>query len=1155
MIKQMTQLGYRLCLLLLAGSGALKAQQQFPVSMEGHGSTGTSAFIENKGQWPEQVLFLIRLQGMNAWITRSGAVYDLYSYSADTLVPDGIGQTEQIMHGKGQVIEVRHEGANPHPRPQGAGPYAWRHNYFLGNDPSRWATDVMIFREAWVRDIYPGIDQRWYLDNGNLRFDYIVHPGSDYSRIRLVTTGADRVLAFSDELVWQTCLGEVKQTGLLAYQWVNNEKQLVDARWYGAGDRAGFQIGHYDDGNMLIIDPLIYSTYLGGSQRDMPYSIQTDLAGNAYVTGSTASANFPTTPGAYDVTFTPNLSPENDVFVSKLDPTGSSLIFSTFIGGSANTVDNGYSLVLDASGNICVAGQTSSSDFPVTAGAYDQTFNGSADAFVLKLSSTGNALLFSGFLGSTASDMATCVGLDAAQNIYVYGQTASATFPVTAGAWDVSYNGGSSDLFVSSFNSNGSALLYSSYIGGTDLERPVPGGLGSGYDGRMAVDAAGQVYITGYTASADFPTTAGAWNTVYNGGVSDIFVAKLNSAGNNLLYSTYLGGSVGNNCVSCYPGGDYAHGIAVDASGNAYITGETWSYDFPHTPMAYDTTFNMAFRCIFVTKLNPGGTGLLFSTALGDSAQQHEANAIELDNQNNPVIIGYSTGGFPITPGAYDSLAGSHNVIIAKLSTNGNQLIYSTYLGTSNGQEGLVLSIDSSQFIYAAGTTRSAAFPTTPGAYDVTQNGGSYDDGFVTKLGICPVPFISVMPSVPVCENTPVTLQLSVTGAAYSWSDTSLTGNTPTVTPDTTTTYTVIVTDPGGCAGISTASVTVQVVQNSAGGVTVQVQPSDTICLGGQVTLNVLGGNGASGYSWSHPGLSGSSPQVTPPASTTYTVSVTNPAACWGTVTATVPVTVIAFTASVSAWPDDTLCPGETVTLTAQMNPPYSGATYQWLHGPAGAVTVADSAGLYTVIAAFGGCADTAAIPVAVLDLASQFPWAADDWDTTQQNLPVLVPVTVNDLLAGGGVNVFGSASHGSAVYTSGGILYTPDPGFSGLDSVRYLLCHPVCQAICDTAWVRIFVNAQKPLQIPEVLSPNGDGWNDLWVIENLDQYPDNTVVILNRWGDKLYSAAPYQNDWDGKGNCGMLAGNGTVPDGTYFFVLDLGAGNEIIKGFIEIAK
>ncbi|WP_332760930.1 DUF7948 domain-containing protein [Pseudarthrobacter sp.] len=391
---------------------------------------------------------------------------------------------------------------------------------------------------------------------------------------------------------------------------------------------------------------LVYSTYLGGSGSEFGGYVALDGMGNAYVTGTTQSADFPTTVGAHDT----SLTGFNDVFVTKLNTAGTALVYSTYLGGTGTAVgDQGNGIALDALGSAYVTGMTESADFPTTLGAFDTTLGGFRDVFATKLDPTGSALAYSTYLGGSGAEGSGGIVVDAAGSAYVGGLTPSADFPTTLGAFGTTFNGGF-DAFVTKLNLAGTGLVYSTYVGGSGFE------FGTATT-RIAIDGTGSAYVTGQTGSTDFPTTAGAFDTSL-GGPNDAYVTKLNAAGTGLDYSTYLGGS----------GSEAGSGVAVDASGSASVTGQTFSADFPTTAGAFDTTFNGGSGDAFVTKLSPTGSSLIDSTYLGGSGSDSGAS-IAVDAAGNTYVTGTTgSAGFPTTLGAFDTtLGGIRDVFVTKL--------------------------------------------------------------------------------------------------------------------------------------------------------------------------------------------------------------------------------------------------------------------------------------------------------------------------------------------------------------------------------------------------------------------------------------------------------------------------------------------------------
>ncbi len=448
-----------------------------------------------------------------------------------------------------------------------------------------------------------------------------------------------------------------------------------------------------------------YSTFLGGT--GVGYAIAVDPAGFVYVTGMTSGQAVHTTPGANDTT--PNGMV--DVFVAKLSVNGSELVYSTFLGGAS--WEEGYGIAVDTLGCAYIVGYTESSNFPTTLGANDTAINGT-DVFVTKLSADGSHLVYSTFIGGTGSEFGRGIAVDTSGCAYIIGDTSSSDFPTTPGANDTSPNG-ANDAFIVKLSADGSSLLYSTYLGGSDSE----------YGRSIAIDASGCAYVTGDTQSTDFPKTPGAYDTDYNSGIYDAFAAKLSADGSTLAYATYLGGSLDES--GC--------GIAIDDTGCAYLTGFTRSSSFPTTTGAWDTSHNGEFDA-YVAKLNPEGSALCYSTFLGGGATEY-GRSITVDAVGCAYVTGQtSSANFPTTIEAADGayIGGTYDGYFAKLRVDGSRLVYSTYIGGSNADDGCAIASNAARQIFITGNTQSSDFPITAGAYNSTLIGTS--DPFVSKIDI-----------------------------------------------------------------------------------------------------------------------------------------------------------------------------------------------------------------------------------------------------------------------------------------------------------------------------------------------------------------------------------------------------------------------------------
>ncbi len=696
-------------------------------------------FEANQGQVEAgQVRYISRGAGYTIYLTPTG-------FSLDMIRPD-----------QGVAVKAELVGGNPDPPMIGLDQLPGRSHYFSGTDPTRWRTDIPNFERVQYRAVWPGIDAIFYGHQRLLEYDFVVAPGADPGQIGLSFAGVEPQLAGNGDLLLLSAGEEVlrlQAPGI--YQEQDGRRQRVEGGFVVDREQVvSFWLGQYDPDLPLFIDPLIYSTFLGGSGDDYSWysgsgGLAVDSNGNAYVTGRTSSADFPATPGAYDPTPNGNY----DVFVTKLNPAGAAVVYTTYLGGSGHDV--AYDLAVDSSGNAYVTGWTYSPNFPTTPGTYDPTLGSSGkDVFIAKLNPAGAALVYSTYLGSSnQSDEGHDIAVDSSGNAYVTGSTGSTVFPTTAGAFDPTFNGGT-DIFVTKLNPAGTALVYSTYLGGS-------GAIGEDAFG-LAVDSSGQAYVTGYTGATNFPTTAGAYDPTYNGGY-DVFVSQLNPAGSALVYSTYLGGS----------DPDYGYGLAVDSSGSAYVARASGR----------------------VTRLTPDGAGLVYSTYLGGLA----IHSVAVDSAGNAYVTGYTDAAdFPITPGADDPTynGGGADAFVSKLNPDGSVLVYSTFLGGSGHDSGWDLAVDSEVNVYVTGRTNSADFPTPAGGYDPSYN-GSYDV-FVTKLTTDLTPPTNPTTVVETGGANDNTWQNSVSDPAFSWSgaDDDISGvagyywcfsTSPTCTPDTWT--------------------------------------------------------------------------------------------------------------------------------------------------------------------------------------------------------------------------------------------------------------------------------------------------------------------------------------------------------------------------------
>ena len=661
------------------------------------------------------------------------------------------GATLGLRHaGGGDVLRLHVVGANPDAPAAGADELVTKTNYLIGDDPSQWRTNVPNYGKVTYDDVYPGIDLVYYGNQGQLEYDFVVAPGASPQVIQLSVEGAEGLrLNRRGDLVIHTAGGDVVQQAPVLYQEVGGVRRPVSGRFVLDGTEVRFRVGRYDHSRPLVIDPVLsYSTYLGGSGSEQAKAIAVDADGNAYVSGYTQSTNFPTTPGAV----TPAFGGVWDAFVTKLDPTGTQALYSTYLGGNSSDQANG--IAVDAAGHAYVTGSTLSGNFPVTAGAFQANpMNGAIHAFVAKLNPTGTGFVYSTYLGGTDGydSLAKGVAVDAAGSAFVTGYTASAAFALrnpiqgTHADEDDGESWGYYDAFVAKLNPAGSDLVYSTFLGGADDD--------FGYD--IAVDAAGSAYVAGFTAAThpidptywprQFPTTPGAFQSASPapGGGQVPFVTKLTPDGSAWAYSTFLGGGSGY---------DYGDGIAVDAAGSAYVTGGTRSADFPTTDGALDRSFGGEHDA-FVTKLNPAGSGLVYSTYLGAGGTD-QGRGIAVDGAGNAVVTGHtSSADFPVLSAAQPAAGGNGDAFVTRLNADGSAVAASTFLGGMYPEEARGVALDPAGNVYVTGVTNSPDYPTTAGAFQPTRPGTSGDEAFVAKLDLTPPAFSLTIDDVTVTEG------------------------------------------------------------------------------------------------------------------------------------------------------------------------------------------------------------------------------------------------------------------------------------------------------------------------------------------------------------------------------------------------------------------
>ncbi|HSU55938.1 MAG TPA: SBBP repeat-containing protein [Candidatus Dormibacteraeota bacterium] len=691
-----------------------------------------------------------------------------------------------------RVVRMSFVGADPNAAMTGGAPMPTKVNYLIGNDPRNWRAGVTTFSQVRVDNLYPGVQMVYHGSADQLQFDFTVAPGGDPGVIAIRFDGVTRLTLNSEgDLIISLGPHQIIQPRPTIYQLIGGAEQAVTGGYVLKGPRTvQFSIGNYDRSLPLVIDPsLSYSSYFGGNSSDLALAVKVDTNGFVYVAGQTISTKFPfpLPPGGFSQGFQGGRV-NGDGFVAKFDNTASNLLYFTYLGGSKS--DAALDLAVDAAGHAFVTGFTDSPDFPVTnavfptiGGGRSPTFESFAtDAFVSELNETGSGFVYSTYLGGTLADRGIGIAVDPIGNTYVTGFTFSSNFPVTVSTALQTRIAGSNDVFVAKFATNGSALLYSTYLGGTNLDE------GTG----IAADAAGLAYITGYTASTNFPVTSKALQTNINTQILparfykgkkvplDAFVTVIDTAvlaapnqaptnGASLRYSTYLGGT--NN--------DTGFRLALDANSNIYVTGRATPPDFPNASLlSLRNGTNKSNADAFLTKLAfaSDSASMAYSVLFGGSTNDVGWD-VAVDSAGNAFVVGITISrNFPTNNGSgflRNTNTGHADVFVTAFNTNASALLYSGYIGGKQNDYGYGIAVDALGNAFVVGQTSSKDFPFV-GGIQSTRYGTN--DAFLAKISMQTV---TITPSLAVERLPGGTLKLSWPAAARDF----VLESTPSLSP------------------------------------------------------------------------------------------------------------------------------------------------------------------------------------------------------------------------------------------------------------------------------------------------------------------------------------------------------------------------------------
>jgi hypothetical protein len=645
-------------------------------------------FEPNRGQADPAVKFLSHANGHSVFLRETDAVF-AFANPAIT-------------------VRMKLVGQNPQPVVEGVDLQGGVTNYLVGNDRSAWRTSVPQFAKVKYGNVYPGIDLIYYGNQRQLEYDFVVAPHADPAPVQLEFEGADQVsLGPEGDLILRTSGGDVRQERPIAFQMRKGVREPVEVEFVLNGKRATFDLGEYDHSLPLVIDPkFIWATYLGGPGDDQGNDVVVDADGFVYVTGATE--NLDVEPAG--VLAAP-LGTDFQAFVTKINPAGA-IVFTTYFGGAGT--DESHSLALDPAGNMYITGFTLSTDFP-TVNAFQKTLSGTQDAYALKLDKNGSTLVYSTYFGGNSTDRGFGIAVDPGGNAIFAGATLSRDFPTT-NAFQSFFAGGLGEAFLTKLGPTGTPV-FSTFLGGNGNDQA--------YD--VGRDDDGNIVLTGFTTSQNFPTHK-ALSANYRGGTDDIFITKFNESGSALVFSTYFGGTGSDNGVR----------LALDKDKKIYVTGYTSSLDFPLANPAQlfhggiNDPFTPTFDA-FLIKLHADGQNADFSTYIG--GEDHDSGvSVAVDKDGFIYLAGWTTslrfyainalGGF---------LRGPRDGFVMKIASDSSVVVFSSYLGGFGSEGATSVAVDSSSNVYATGYTLSFDFPLNPETMFQGATAGM-QDGFLVKI-------------------------------------------------------------------------------------------------------------------------------------------------------------------------------------------------------------------------------------------------------------------------------------------------------------------------------------------------------------------------------------------------------------------------------------
>ncbi len=1157
------------------------------------------SLIENKGQWDEPVLFQSKREQQTVWIQQHGFIYDLRDYSGVETAHAKIASNVDALTYQQTIVAAHFVGSNEISTIEKNQSSKEYYNYFRGNNPNQWASEVRGYNEVSLLDYYPRVDMKIFEDASALKYEFWCRPGSDPTAIKIAWKGHTGLTVDKDgNLCISTKLGKIIEQKPVAFQLLNGKTQAISCEFVLHNNEVSFRLGKYNKDATLIIDPtLVFATYCGSVTDNFGMTATYGYDGSAFSAGTIYGNAYPTPDNsAYDVTsnFTvTNIgnSVTTDAFLSKYSPDGTTMIWTTFLGGGDNTqgTETAHSLICDQQNNVYIFGCTSSTDFPIVNGFQTThgggtplavTFNGSnfgnqgTDIYVAKFSANGQNLLGSTYMGGSLNDGANFkissgsynsvaaydslttnygdqfrgeIMIDSLGNCIIASCSRSFNFP-TLNAFQPTLGGGQ-DGVIFKLSSDLSALQWSSYFGGSNNDACY----------SVKIDSSYNIVFAGGTSSSNLPGTAGGHHATYQGGKTDGFIAKLTPNGQTLTQATYVG--TGNY--------DQTFFVEIDRIDNIYVLGQSTGGTFPVTNAGYSNPNSSQY----IAKYNPQLTTILNSTVFGNgnSAINISPAAFLVDICGNMYVSGWGANilqttplsGMPITSNAFQSSpANGFDFYLFVLQRDFNAQLYGSYIGGNQAQEhvdGGTSRFDKNGVVYQSvcgGCGAHSDFPTSANAWS-NQNLSPNCNNLIFKFDfdLLPQAQFTTQDLVGCTDFTVNFNNTSPPSDSYLWDfgngDTTSTVYNPTVIYTQAGTYQVLLTVTDSiCLLTDTAQITITVLP----GIQLSVSNDTTLCSSQPLSFMANSFGTASTFHWSsdlsfsdqlNTTLQDSVLSVSPTETTTYYVSVSN-----GVCEKIDSVTVFFVGGSLDLTGTDTLCLGSESTITANLVIP--GITFDFQWSPTNLITPTSqdniiqtapttSSWIYCNAIGTNGCSDVDSIFILVSSLGGSVTATADP--------TVVVPGHSSTLTATPSGQSYswtptsGLSNPNSAITTA-----TPETTTVYTVTVTNGICSQsdqvevkVLSLLCDRTYV----------YVPNAFSPNGDGQNEVLYVRS-EIATKILFRVFDRWGEMVFETTDLSNGWDG-----TFRGKLVDPD-TYDYYLEAECVSEqkaIIKGNITLIR